>query len=51
LLSAIGANAQELGTFADEVIRIEDRSDELHEAGRRTLWWAVWSAREWQRQD
>lgn len=37
LLSAIGANAQELGTFAEEVIRIEDRSDELHEAGLKGL--------------
>ena len=37
LLSAIGANAQELGAFAEEVIWIEDRSDELHEAGVRGL--------------
>src|SRR6187200_1653744 len=37
LLRAIGTNAPQLSAFAEEVIRIEDRSDELHEAGLKAL--------------
>jgi uncharacterized protein len=37
LLKAIGANAQQLGAYAEEVTRIEDRSDELHEIGLKAL--------------
>ena|SRR5947209_2029713 len=37
LLNAISANAPQLGAFAEEVIKIEDRSDELHEAGLKAL--------------
>ena len=37
LLQAVGTNATLLGTFAEEVIRIEDHSDELHEVGLKAL--------------
>src|SRR3954451_5731474 len=37
LIRAIGANAPQLSAFAEEVIRVEDRSDELHEAGLKSL--------------
>jgi predicted phosphate transport protein (TIGR00153 family) len=37
LMRAIGAHAPQLSAFAEEVIRVEDRSDELHEAGLKAL--------------
>jgi uncharacterized protein Yka (UPF0111/DUF47 family) len=37
LMRAIGANAPQLSAFAEEVIRVEDRCDELHEAKRRAI--------------
>jgi uncharacterized protein len=37
LMRAIGTNAPQLSAFAEEVTRVEDRSDELHEAGLKAL--------------
>jgi predicted phosphate transport protein (TIGR00153 family) len=37
LLNRIGANAQRLSTIAEEVTRVEGRSDELHEQGLKDL--------------
>lgn len=38
LLDRINANASELGSIAEEVMRVEDRSDRLHEDGLRDLY-------------
>lgn len=37
LLNRIGVNAQRLSTIAEEVTRVEGRSDELHEQGLKDL--------------
>src|SRR4051812_19019236 len=37
LLSAMGTNATKIGAFAEEVMRVEDRADELHEVGLKAL--------------
>jgi predicted phosphate transport protein (TIGR00153 family) len=37
LLRAVGTNAAKIGAFAEEVMRVEDRADELHEAGLKAL--------------
>ncbi|WP_331372828.1 DUF47 domain-containing protein [Sinorhizobium chiapasense] len=37
LLNRIGANAQRLSTIAEEVTRVEGRSDELHDQGLKDL--------------
>jgi predicted phosphate transport protein (TIGR00153 family) len=37
LLKAIGTNAAKIGAFAEEVMRVEDRADELHEVGLKAL--------------
>ncbi|MCG5476696.1 MAG: DUF47 domain-containing protein, partial [Sinorhizobium fredii] len=38
LLNRIGVNAQRLSTIAEEVTRVEGRSDELHEQGLKDLY-------------
>ncbi|MCX8998076.1 DUF47 domain-containing protein [Rhizobiaceae bacterium BDR2-2] len=38
LLDRINANAVELGSIAEEVMRVEGRSDELHELGLKDLY-------------
>ncbi|MBW8790105.1 MAG: DUF47 family protein, partial [Rhizobium leguminosarum] len=37
LLDRLGANAQLLATIAEEVTRVEERSDELHDQGLKDL--------------
>lgn len=37
LLANVGANATELGVLAEEVMRIEERADELHDQGLKEL--------------
>jgi predicted phosphate transport protein (TIGR00153 family) len=37
LLRAVATNAPKIGAFAEEVMRVEDRADELHEAGLKAL--------------
>jgi uncharacterized protein len=37
LLRAVGTNAAKIGAFAEEVMRVEDRADELHETGLKAL--------------
>jgi uncharacterized protein Yka (UPF0111/DUF47 family) len=37
LLSRIGTNASRLSTITEEVVRVEGRSDELHEQGLKDL--------------
>jgi uncharacterized protein len=40
LLRAIGKNAGELNALTEQIIRIEERSDELHDDGRKALFLA-----------
>ncbi|MBV9066759.1 MAG: DUF47 domain-containing protein [Methylobacteriaceae bacterium] len=37
LLKAIGTNTTKIGAFVEEVMRVEDRADELHEVGLKVL--------------
>ena len=37
LLRAIGTHAAQLGTYAEEVMRVEGRADELHDEGLKAL--------------
>jgi uncharacterized protein Yka (UPF0111/DUF47 family) len=37
LLKAVGTHAAQLGTFAEDVLRVEDRADELHDQGLKAL--------------
>jgi uncharacterized protein len=37
LLSAVGKNAARLTALAEEVVRIEDKADQMHERGRKEL--------------
>jgi len=37
LLSSVGKNAARLGALTEEIIRIEEHSDQLHDEGRRAL--------------
>jgi hypothetical protein len=37
LLSAVGKNATRLTALAEEVVRIEDKADQMHERGRKEL--------------
>jgi uncharacterized protein len=38
LLAAVGKNATRLGALTEEIIRIEDRADQLHDEGRKALY-------------
>lgn len=40
LLRAIGRNVAEIHAFAEEITRIEERADQLHDQGRKTLFLA-----------
>jgi len=40
LLRNIGKNAGELNTLTEKIIRVEERSDELHDEGRKALFLA-----------
>jgi predicted phosphate transport protein (TIGR00153 family) len=40
LLESIGKNAGRLQTIAEEIIRIEDQADQLHDEGRKALYLA-----------
>ncbi|MCC6889065.1 MAG: DUF47 domain-containing protein [Hyphomicrobiales bacterium] len=44
LLAAIGKNASRLGALTEEIIRIEERADHLHDEGRKALFIANRSA-------
>jgi predicted phosphate transport protein (TIGR00153 family) len=37
LLKAVGTHATQLGTFAEDVLRVEDRADGLHDQGLKAL--------------
>ena len=40
LLRAIGKNAGRLNTLTEQIVRIEERSDQLHDEGRKALFLA-----------
>jgi predicted phosphate transport protein (TIGR00153 family) len=37
LLASVGKNATRLGTITEEIIRVEDQADQLHDQGRKAL--------------